>query len=209
MQSRSRAPGPLSWRQLKASDSSWRADRTGGFWTFLQEAPGRTESCGGWPRPIYRLKVLEYYRRVVRTILSNDKYITKPTMRASSPVASPTRRRSAEELLEWNRRRAEVVAGFAERHARVTVPSRRAGSAALDRKPYYIPGNGLRLPAVPLEQLLRAATDHLQCAQLWGRSLIALVLTSALRSGTHATATGTTTRNINTCSRPRSSPCQI
>ena len=56
-------------------------------------------------------------------------------------TASSTRRRSAEELLEWNRRQAEVVAGFAERHARVTVPSRRAGSAALDRKPYYVPAD--------------------------------------------------------------------
>ena len=54
---------------------------------------------------------------------------------------SASLRRSERELLEWNRRQAEVVAGFAERYERTTAPSRRAGSAALDRRPYYIPAD--------------------------------------------------------------------
>ena len=53
-------------------------------------------------------------------------------------MSAPSRR-SERELLEWNRRQAEVVAGFAERYERTTVPSRRAGSAALNRSPYYVP----------------------------------------------------------------------
>ena len=52
---------------------------------------------------------------------------------------SASLRRSERELLEWNRRQAEVVAGFAERYERTAAPSRRAGSAALNRSPYYVP----------------------------------------------------------------------
>ena len=52
---------------------------------------------------------------------------------------SASLRRSERELLEWNRRQAETVAGFAERYERTAAPSRRAGSAALNRRPYYVP----------------------------------------------------------------------
>ena len=53
-------------------------------------------------------------------------------------MSAPSRR-SEREVLEWNRRQAVIVAGFAERYERTAAPSRRAGSAALNRSPYYVP----------------------------------------------------------------------